>query len=370
MKALHNLAASLSPCFLGNRPLHVGLHVAGERINAAQMQHTPAGLSLHAVGSLDLGCPWYALLCKPRRFKPLLKRFWAEQGFSGAEVVAALPQEQLKVFTVEYSAAQGQADSDAIAAEVKDRLKGKPRAMVVDFVPVGNGTTEDRTREALVSVAARDDVTAFLDLLAGAGLTARALDISGMALRRLPLAREWAEQPRNALILHIGATSSQLVLILDRHLVLDRTLDFSEQRLVSRVARLLDLPEPAARRLLVERESPATPSAQTAELERVLREIAGSDLVTLKAEVSKTLDYAASKTHGNGVDKIALLGAFANVPAIGQFLSSAFAKPVERLDPLSLFPHGLTTEQAAQIAPHAGGVAVAIGLALRGLPER
>ena len=98
----------------------------------------------------------------------------------------------------------------------------------------------------------------------------------------------------------------------------------------------------------------------------MLREIVGSELQQLKAEVSKTLDFAAAKTRGNGVERLLLVGDLAGFPGIAQLLSAGLSKRVEVLDPLSIFPHGLSAEQAAELAPQCG-VAVAIGLALRGL---
>jgi type IV pilus assembly protein PilM len=368
-QAMRKLIERVSPRLLRGVKCHVGLHLGGDRLSAAQMELTPSGLALHTVGSLELGGPWYAMLGEPRRFKHALKRFWTEHGFRGSEVVAAMPPEQLKVFTVDYTAAQGQPDAEVIASEVKERLKGKGRSMVVDFVPVRQATQEERAREAVVAVAARDDVTGFLDFLGHAGLRVRALDIAGMALKRIVTWVDKGSGPdmQNALLVHIGAASSQLMVVWGRRLVLERSIEFSEQRLVSRVARLLDLPEHAAKRLLAEHGVQAAQGRQFGEIDAVLREIVGSELVVLKTEVSKTLHYAASKTRGNGVEKILLIGDVAGFPGIAQFLSAGLAKRVDVLDPLSTFPHRLTEEQAAELSAHCG-VAVAIGLALRELP--
>ena len=358
-----------SPRLLPGVTYPIGLYLGADRLCAAQMQRTPAGLMVRAVASLDLGCPWYAMLAEPRRFKYALTAFWKEHGFGGREVVAAMPPEQLKVFTLNYTVAQGQADAEAIASEVKERLKNKGRSMVVDFVPVRQPTQEERSKEAVVAAAAREDVTAFLEFLGHAGLEVRALDIAGMALKRIV---PWVDpgssaEMQNALLIHIAADSSRLMWIWGRRLMLERPIEFSEQRLVARVARLLDLPEPSAKRLLVQHGLRTPQGRQTAEIDGTLREIVGAELLLLKTEASKTLHYAASKTRGNGVDKVLLVGAVAGFPGIAQLLSAGLGKPVEVLDPLSAFPHRLSSEQAAELAPHCG-VAVAIGLALRDIP--
>jgi type IV pilus assembly protein PilM len=357
--ALRRLIERVSPRLSGAASCPVGVHVGGERLTAAQFERTPSGPVVHAVGTLDLGGPWYATLCEARRFRHALRHFWKEQGFRGSDVIAAMPQEQLKVFTVDYTATQGQAEADAIAAEVKDRLKANGRSMVVDFVPVRQANQDERNKEAVVAAAAREDVTAFLDLLDAAGLRVQALDVAGMALKRVV---PWTDQRGgrdsmgSALLVHIGAEASQLMLVWGRRLMLDRSIEFSEQRLVSRVAKLLELPEHAAKRLLAERD-----------MDGAVREIIGAELLALKTEAAKTLHYAASKMRGADIDKILVVGAVGRFPGIAQFLRAGLGKPVEVLDPLALFPHHLPKEEASALSPQYG-VAVAMGLALRGMP--
>ena len=369
MNALRELAATWAPKAFGNALSPAGVCFAGDRLSAAQLQRTPDGPMLHAIASLELGRPWNALLAEPRRFGQMLKRFWSEHGFDHRDVVAAMPQEQLKVFTMDYSAAPGQTDADAIATELKDRLKGKTAGLVVDFVPVRQNDGE-RSKQAVVATASRDDVAAFLDLLEHAGLRVQALDISSMALRRIVTwtNKTSASDQRSALVIDIGWTSSELMIVSGRRLMLDRSIEFGEQRLVSRVARLLELPEVAAKRLIAEHAFRAGPSSQAAEFDAALREMLGAELVALRSEVIKTLDYAASKTRGIGVDKVLVVGAVAAFPGIAQFLGGAFGKPVESLDPLAFFPHRLMPDEAARLSAHCGA-AVAIGLALRGVPH-
>lgn len=363
LRALIDRAAPL----LGGARDPIGLFVGGDRVCAAQMQRTASGLALSAVASLELGGPWYALLCEPRRFRHTLKSLWADHGFRGADVFAAMPQEQLRVFTLEYTVAPGQSDAEVIANETRERLKGKSASTVLDFVPVRQPHPDERQKEAVVAAAGREDVVAFLDFLDAAGVTVRALDISAMALRRVvPWAGRGAEPAiQNLLLVHVGTEASQLMLVWGRRLMLDRAIEFSEQRLVSRVARMLDMPEHAARRVLADESS--REAADAPKLNGVLREILGGELLALKTEVQRTLDYAAAKTRGHGVDRILLVGALARFPGIVEFLNQALGKPVEILDPLRLFPHQLSGERVRALQGDCG-VAVAIGLALRGPP--
>jgi Tfp pilus assembly PilM family ATPase len=87
----------------------------------------------------------------------------------------------------------------------------------------------------------------------------------------------------------------------------------------------------------------------------------------LKAEVSNTLVYTASKAHGQSVDTIYVLGSIARYPGIEDLLREQFSLPVKILDPLSIFSHRLSDKELSWLWPRSG-VAAAAGLALRGVP--
>jgi type IV pilus assembly protein PilM len=368
--ALQQALGSLWPKVSLGRSYRIGLQLGGERLNVVQMQETASGIALRAVASESVGCTRDQLLFEPRRLKQVAKRVWAEHPFSGKDVVACMPHDQLKVFSVTYTAAEGQPDAEAIAREIRERVKGNTDAMVVDFMPVRQADSEHPAKEAIVAVAARDHVTAYLDLLFAAGLTVTALDIGPMALRRVV---PWAGkgeggEMRNVLLINFGSGCSYLTVMWGRRLMLDRAVEFSEQRLLSRLKTALDLSEQPAKQLLLEYGLATGPRADgIGEFSAGLKEVLRSEFLGLKAEVNKTLIYAASKTRGETVDKIFLVGSVARYPGIAELMSQELSKPVELLNPFAIFPHRLTQSELAGLWPHSD-VAVATGLALRGVP--
>ncbi len=368
--ALQQVLAPIRSRLSLGRNYPIGLHLGGERLNVVQMRQTASGIVFRAAASVNIGGTRDQILADPRRLKQVVKRVWAEHPFSGKEVVACMPHDQLKVFSINYTAAEGQPDAEAIAREIKERVKGNGDGMVVDFMPVRQTDSGDPVKEAVVVAATRGRVMAYLDLLSGAGLTATALDIGPMALTRVvPWAGKGSGgEMRNVLLIAFGSASSYLTVMWGRRLMLDRTVEFSEQRLLARVKTVLDLSEQTAKQLLLERGFVATPGADgSGEFSAALKEVLRPHFLGLKAEVSKTLIYAASKTRGETVDKIFLVGSVARYPGIAELMSEELAKPVEVLNPFSIFPHRLTQEELAGLWPHSG-VAVATGLALRGVP--
>jgi type IV pilus assembly protein PilM len=369
--ALRRSLGSLWPGRSRGASFRIGLQLGHERLNVAQMRQTASGIAFRAVASAGFGCTWDALRAEPRRLKQVVKRVWAGHPFSGKDVVACMPHDQLKIFSVDYTGAEGQSDAEAIARKIKERVKGNVDGMVVDFAPVRQVNPDDPVKEAVVATASREHVMAFLDLLAEAGLTVTALDIGPMALTRVvPWAGKGAGgEMQNVLLINFGSACSYLTVLWGRRLMLDRAVEFSEQRLLARVKAVMDLPEPMAQQLLLERgfDTTAGGADGIGQFSAAAKEVLRPQLLALKAEVSKTLVYAASKTRGESVDKIFLVGGVARYPGIAALMSEDLAKPVEVLNPFAAFPHRLTQTELAELWSHSG-VAVATGLALRGVP--
>ncbi len=364
--ALRQAFGSVLPRLPLGRNHRVGLHLGGERLNLAQMRETASGLAFRAAASVDIGCTRDEMLAQPRRLKQAVKRVWAEHPFSGKDVVACMPHDQLKVFSVNYTAPEGQSDAQAIAREIRERLNGNTDGMVVDFVPVRRADSHDPSKEAVVAAATREHVIAYLELLSGAGLTVTALDIGPTALTRVV---PWAGKStggdmRNVLLINFGTACSYLTVMWGRRLMLDRAVEFSERCLISRMKTVLELTEQTAKQLLLTHGFAAPGADGNGEFSAALKEVLRPQFLGLKAEVSKTLIYAASKTRGETVDKIFLVGGVARCPGIAALMSEDLSKPVEVLNPFSIFPHRLTQKELAELWPHSG-VAVATGLALR-----
>src|SRR3989442_4200564 len=156
--ALRQMFGPLLPRLPLGRNHRVGLHLGGEGLNVGRRREPAAGLAFRAAASVDIGCTREEMLAEPRRLKRVVKRVWAEHPFSGKEVVACMPHDQLKVFSVNYTAAEGQSDAQAIAREIRERLNGNTDGMVVDFVPVRQADSDDPSKEAVGGAAPPGDV--------------------------------------------------------------------------------------------------------------------------------------------------------------------------------------------------------------------
>jgi Tfp pilus assembly PilM family ATPase len=103
-------------------------------------------------------------------------------------------------------------------------------------------------------------------------------------------------------------------------------------------------------------------------LSSTLSEILKPQFMKLVEEIKRAFLYAASETRGQGVAEVYLLGSIARWPGSDKLLSNLTGTRVVTIpDPLSLFPSDDTDTDTNSDGTSAPEIAVATGLALRGM---
>ncbi len=352
----------------------IGIYVGHDRLNMVQMEQATDHACIRAIASVPYQCTRDDLYQNPQKLKALLKQAYAMQPFKGKHVVSCLPADQIKIITISYSYTEGQPDAAAVVAELRARLKDELDGMVVDFMTLRQEESDSGKREALVALAPREKVVAYLDLLTSAGLKVDALDIGPAALTRLVVHAGAIHEPEfpilpNVLLVNFGAESSFITVIWGRRLMLDRAVEFSENRIFSRLEQVLKMPQELAMHLLYEKNTASdTQPHNSIETDQMVTEVLRPEMALLLQEINKTLVYMASRTRGKSVDKIYLAGRVARYPGILDYLREQLQVSVNVLDPVEVF----TTEKCRSHDQGLGtmaGIALATGLALRGVPE-
>jgi type IV pilus assembly protein PilM len=268
-----------------------------------------------------------------------------------------------------YTVVEGASESDSLIRELRERVHEELDGMVVDYIPVRQEYSS-RSKEAIVAMATRDKITAYLDVLSKAGVQVASLDVAPAALARLLSwinATETGAFP-NLLLINFGFRNSYLTVVWGRRLMLDRPVEFGEQRLLARLKNILDIAEPEGKQLLLERGlGTGSERDDGDEICHTLKEVLRPEFTALKEEVYKTLVYTASRTHGRSVDGIYVVGSIARYPGVEHLLREQFSVPLTILDPCSIFSCHLTDKELSWLRPRSG-VAAATGLALRGVP--
>lgn len=376
-------ARGLAPAMRG-AATPIGLEIAADRLQMVQFDRTLTRPVIRAAISMPFAGDTQQLLGDSARLRALVRQALSSRPFRGRDVVSCLAASEVKTMMVPYQLAAGQDEAGAIMRELRERMRTELDGAVVDYLPIRHDDSPSAERSAIVAVAVRERVVAYLDALHAAGLRPLALDIGPAALARLVAALDRGSNEgsapgratqsyTNALLLNFGQARSYISLIWGRRLMLDRDIDFGEARLVQRLGKLLSLTEPEVLRLLREHRLDSAGRAagregnddQSAMIVSTIAEVLRPEFAALAHEINKTLIYTASKTRGRSVDRIYLLGSIARYPGIEAVVHRLVSIPVEVIDPLTMFE----VRPGAAVPGGQGPVAsigVATGLALRG----
>ncbi len=356
----------------------IGLDVALEAVHLVQLERSGENAPVvRARASVDIGGSRRELLEQPQRFRSLVRKALDSDRFYGNKAVLAMPSGMFRTVSINYQVAGGEKnEAAAIVRIMKDRLDGDLGNYVLDYMPV-RGRSKSDERLALVAVSEREPVVNYLELARKAGLDVSALEIGPLAISRLARAMSGESDSANTLVINSGRRASYLTLISGNDLLFDQEVAVGEQSLIQHICETLDMPEETARQLVVRTGVQSTGNSDVVSdaidesgLFNTLSEILKPQFLKLVEEIKRAFLYAASETRGRGVTRVYLLGSIARWPGSDQLLSSLTGSEVSKIpDPLSLFP---ASDKAARAdaSGSAPEIAVATGLALRGITDR
>ncbi|MCU7871317.1 MAG: pilus assembly protein PilM [Candidatus Thiodiazotropha sp. (ex Lucinoma borealis)] len=312
------------------------------------------------------------VLTSPKRFKKLLLDGIKKKGFYGRKIVTVMPPDKLKITLVTYKSNAHDVDQE-ILRMLSSRVDGDVTDYLIDYLPVRSNPGEDDNL-ALVAIARRDHVMDYLQVITKSGFEVSALDIGPAALKRLISALYNKDKPETVLVINAGWKKSYLTIISGRRLLFDQQVDFGETLLVEHLSKTLELPENVSRELVFDHglanahgKLEKFGMVSDGEISHTLVEILKPIFSKLVEEINRTLIFTASETHGSPVSRVCLLGSIARWPDVGSLLRDLIDIP---------FSTGQTefkeyfiedNESGQSLADHVPELAVATGLALRGL---
>ena len=376
MFALNQTIQRLSSPPGANRVGAIGLECAVEQLHLVQLELTQSGdISVRATASSTYPEARSDLLRSPRRLRELVKETLAKARFKGRKVVTALPSGETRIVPVHYRVGAGQSEAGVILRLMEDRLDGPLGDYVIDFLPIRSNSNADE-RSALVAIAKRESVIAYLEALRKSGLDVECLEIGPVAIRRLITAMAPEDRLENVLAINFGREASFLTIISGNRLLFDQSIQFGERMLLAKMSDALDMPEASVRKLVESHGLDPEPSdssrltvAENLDVSDTLQEIAKPLFIRLVDEISRVLIYVASQTHGESVDRIYLLGSIARWRGADQLLNRLLTLPVQTVpNPLNRFLSfgGGAEHIERESAPE---IAIATGLALRSLAK-
>jgi Tfp pilus assembly PilM family ATPase len=287
----------------------------------------------------------------------------SRQGFTGSEVIIAVPSGQQLATSVRLPPKESPAPVDQLAlAQLAETARVSPDQLIATWWEGTSGKDGERT--GLAVGAKRKDLDAFLDSIEAGGLTPVAADVRGCALGRACSA---LLEPAPALtaIIDLGEVEALLVVMHLGRPVYERALSESGMGALSRAlcAELEIEPELSHYVLARIGLGPAPRAGEGVpvwELVEDAQEIIGEHVAALAKEVQVSLSYAAGSGGSDLTPRVLLTGGGAGMPALADKVASMLSAPVRvaTLPDLAQIPKGLDPEAMGPSMVTAAGMAM------------
>lgn len=355
---------------LAKRTTGVGIELAPERINIAQLQKQRQGFKLAALSSLPIpeGIFQDGQIVDSPALAELIQKALAESKIKAQRVATAVPGRESIVRLIPLPAELNDQElRDMVLNHEAGLYLPYPREEAdVDYQKLGYFVDEDGIEKVQVLlVATRKQVTdTYIDTFQQAGLKVDILEITSFSLLRTI-----REQLRNfgpqeaAVLVDIQFDSTEIAIIVDGVPQFSRTIPIGTHQLQSALLRAMNLPASRDTQMLEEITIPIADTQGrdfnginpgTMAMLRVLAELAD--------ELRRSLDFYLSQSDNLEVAQILLAGPGGGLIQLHEFLQQRLNVPTIQIDPVT----ALSLEVDESITPvQRPGLGIVLGLGLR-----
>jgi len=227
------------------------------------------------------------------------------------------------------------------------------------------GSTPDAIH-VLLAACKRDKIANLKQAIQLAGKQPTVIDVDAFALQNCYELNYQPQPGQVVALLNIGASTTNINILNGDRSVFTRDATFGGNQYTSLLQKELGLTFEQAEQ--VKRGMPLPENAEPRDIEPILDTV--SDILAL--EIQKTMDfYRATVEDGEAaVQQILVSGGGSKLNGLVEFLSTRFEIPVEGFDPfrkIRVDSRGFDPEYMREIVPE---MAIAVGLALRGVDAR
>ena len=227
------------------------------------------------------------------------------------------------------------------------------------------GTTDDAIH-VLMAACKRDKVANLKQAIQLAGKQPAVIDVDAFALQNC-YELNYDPQPNQVVaLLNIGASTTNINILNGNRSVFTRDATFGGNQYTSLLQKELGVTFEHAEQ--VKRGTPLPEAVEDRDIKPILETV--SDILAL--EIQKTMDFyrATVEDGGVAVEKILVSGGGSKLDGLIDFLAKQFEMPVEIFDPfkkIKVDSRGFDPEYMREVVPE---MAIAVGLALRGVDAR
>ncbi len=359
--------------FIPRRTKGVGIELAPERINIAQLRKQGNTFKLTTLSSLEVpeGVFQEGKIADAPTLAQLIQTAMAESKIKAKRVATSVPMREAVIRIIPVPA---ELDDKELRDMVLNHEAGLylpyPREEVdVDYQKLDIIVDEDGIEKVQVLlVATKKEVTdTYLDTFQQAGLQVDVLEINSFALIRTlrEQLRQFAPQEA-AVLVDIEFDSTEIAIIVNGVPQFNRTVPIGTFQLQSSLSRAMNLPTSRNTELLQGMTIPVNTSVDTARpgatainpgmaaLLRVLGELAD--------ELRRSIDFYLNQSENLEVAQLLLAGPGAGIGKLDEFFTQRLSLPATQIDPVGALALQVDQEIPEVQRPALGTV---LGLGLR-----
>jgi type IV pilus assembly protein PilM len=328
------------------------VELSGANAQTAQLEH-------YAIEPLPVGAVVEGSIEKQEQVVEVIKRAWTRSGTRVKNAVLALPSAAVITRRINLPAGLREHELEVqVENEASQYIPFPLDEVSLDFQVLGPLAEAPDDVSVLVAAARRETVDDRVAVVEAAGLKTLIVDVESFAaqnaLQRLIEQMPDGGQGRIVAVFFIGATSTNLAVMLDGQNVYERDQPFGGRQLTADIARTYGIsPEEAeARKILGD-----LPAGCEQQVLAPFRESAAT-------EIARALQFFFTSTVYTRVDHILLAGGSASLPGLAARVQERAQVPAEVISPFSAMSLSNHVREK-QLRKDAPGLIATCGLALR-----
>jgi type IV pilus assembly protein PilM len=351
---------------------YLGVDIGSALIKAVELAGPAGGeLTVRAAGSIATppGTVQEGRIADPQAVGRALKELLGKSGVRARQAIASVNGQVAIVREVRMPSLPPEEVRQAARFEVERYLPYPIAEVTYDTFVTGEVKDEGNARIDVLVVAARTDIlNQHVEALRAAGLEPVILDVEPFALARA-MASAGGRSPEHAVVyVHIGAENTGIIIVAEDLPRVIRSVAFGGNTITKLLAQRLGL-EPARAEALKLQMGAGEPQSGAGPDAIQLQEVVMASLGDLTTEVRRSLDYYGGRFRGAVPERAVVTGGSALLPGLARYLSTDLDMPVEVGDPF-LGLKGTPGRRGASDGDGVGpAMAVAVGLARRGVDE-
>jgi len=346
---------------LGNKGL-VGLDIGSSSVKAVELQGKPGALSLVNLGfqGLQPDTVVDGQIMELNDVSGVISTVFSSHQFKTDRVAAGVSGSSVIVKNIIVPQMTREELEESIDCHAEEHIPFEISDVSLDYQVVGSGTD---SLHVLMAACKRDFVANLKQAIQLAGKHPAVIDVDAFALQNCYEVNYEPADNAVVALLNVGASTMNINILRGVRSVFTRDVSVGGNQYTSLLQKELGLTYEQAEQ--VKRGNVAPGGFEGVDIDGALETV--SDMLAL--EISKTFDfYRATAEDGDGtVQRILISGGGSKLKGLPEYLSNRFEMPVERLDPfrkIKVDARRFDPDYMREVVPE---MAVAVGLALRGV---